>query len=406
MNAVGIDISKGKSMVAIARPLGEVVAAPFEIPHTASDLRALVHTLRSLDGETRVVLEHTGSYYLPVTQVLLDAGLFVCPANPLLIKTYNNNSIRKVKTDKADALKIAKYALDNWADLRQHSPMDTTRDQRKTLNRQYHLYVKNKVALANNLIALLDQSFPGINDRFGSPVREDGSQKWVDFAASFWHVDCVRSLSAKAFAERYLRWCKRHGYQFSVLKAETLYREAKELVPTLPKNDITKVLISQAVTQLNAMSRTVEVLRSEMHRLAALLPEYPVVMAMHGIGPSLGPQLMAEIGDVRRFKHRGSLTAFAGVDPSPSQSGAHQRLSNPTSKRGSPYLRKTLFVLMTILLQTARVDDPVYAFLDKKRSEGKPYYVYMTAGANKFLRVYYGRVNEFLASLEKSSPSE
>jgi transposase len=87
----------------------------------------------------------------------------------------------------------------------------------------------------------------------------------------------------------------------------------------------------------------------------------------------------------------------------PNQSGDLERKSNPSSKRGSPYLRKTLFVVMTVLLQNAPVDDPVYQFLDKKRSEGKPYYVYMTAGANKFLRIYYGRVNEYLCSLEDSS---
>ena len=125
-------------------------------------------------------------------------------------------------------------------------------------------------------------------------------------------------------------------------------------------------------------------------------------MDMYGVGLSMGPQLMAEIGDVRRFKHRGSLTAFAGVDPMPNQSGDLERRSNPASKRGSPYLRRTLFVVMTVLLQNAPADDLVFQFLDKKRAEGKPYYVYMTAGANKFLRIYYGRVNEYLSSLEDS----
>lgn len=126
----------------------------------------------------------------------------------------------------------------------------------------------------------------------------------------------------------------------------------------------------------------------------------PYCMSMYGIGPSTGPQLIAEIGDVGRFKHRGSLTAFAGVDPQPSQSGSHERKSNPSSKRGSPYMRKTLFLVMSILLKNAPADDLVYQFLDKKRSEGKPYYVYMTAGANKFLRIYYGRVREHLRALQ------
>lgn len=400
MNAVGIDVSKGKSMIAIIRPFGEVVAKPYEVSHTASELRELASFLQSLNGETRVVLEHTGRYYEPVVQALHSAGIFVSAVNPLLIKEYGNNSLRKVKTDKADALKIARYGLDRWAELRQHNPMDTVRSQLKTMNRQYALYSKNKTGLKNNLIALLDMTYPGVNAYFDSPVREDGSQKWVDFAASFWHVDCVRSLSQNAFAERYQRWCKRHGYNFNAAKAATIHEEAKELVPTLPKDSGSKVIIQSAIEQLGAVSRTVEVLRAEMNRLAALLPEYPVVMSMYGVGPSLGPQLMSEIGDVRRFAHRGALAAFAGVDPSANQSGTVERKSNPASKRGSPYLRKSLFLVMTCLMQKAPMDDVVYLFLDKKRAEGKPYYVYMTAGANKFLRVYYGKVNEYLDSLE------
>lgn len=400
MNVVGIDISKGKSMVAVLRPFGEVVTTPYEVSHTNHELRELACSLQSLAGETRVVLEHTGRYYEPVVQVLHSAGIFVSAVNPLLIKEYGNNSLRKVKTDKADALKIARYGLDNWVDLRQHSPMETARTQLKTMNRQYGLYSKNKAALKNNLIALLDQTYPGVNTYFDSPVRMDGSQKWVDFAAQFWHVDCVRSLSRNAFAERYRKWCKRHGYNFNAGKAATFHEEARELVPTLPKDEGSKVLIKSAIDQLNAVSRTVEVLRTEMNRLAVLLPEYPVVMSMYGVGPSLGPQLMAEIGDVRRFAHRGALAAFAGVDPSANQSGTMERKSNPSSKRGSPYLRKTLFVVMTVLMQNAPSNDAVYQFLDKKRTEGKPYYVYMTAGCNKFLRIYYGKVNEYLDSLE------
>lgn len=175
MNAVGIDVSKGKSMVSVVRPFGELVTKPYELRHTTSELRELASSLKRLEGETRVVLEHTGRYYEPVAQVLSDAGVFVSAVNPLLIKEYGNNSLRKVKTDKADSLKIARYALDNWVELRQHSPMDTIRYQLKTANRQYGLYTKNKTAFKNNLIALLDQTYPGVNALFESPVRADGS---------------------------------------------------------------------------------------------------------------------------------------------------------------------------------------------------------------------------------------
>ena len=125
---------------------------------------------------------------------------------------------------------------------------------------------------------------------------------------------------------------------------------------------------------------------------------------LYGVGESFGPQLMAEIGDVRRFDRKQALVAFAGIDPMPNQSGEKNVRSNKSSKRGSPYLRKTLFSIMMCLLQSAPADEPVFQFLDRKRSEGKPYYVYMTAGANKFLRRYYAKVRDYLATLDNFPP--
>lgn len=274
--------------------------------------------------------------------------------------------------------------------------MDETRNQLKTMNRQFSFYTDQKTAMKNNLIALLDQTFPGANDFFDSPARSDGSQKWVDFVYTYWHVDCVRGKSLSAFTEHYRSWCKRKGYNFSAGKAEEIYRVAADLIAVFPKSENTKMLIRQAVTLLNTTSQMVESLRIQMDQVASTLPEYSVVMAMNGVGPTLGPQLMAEIGDPTRFTHREALTAFAGVDPGADQSGDHNRKSNRTSKKGSPYLRRTLFLIMDGLIQRSPADSPVYAFMDKKRTQGKPYLVYMTAGANKFLRIYYGTVRDYL----------
>lgn len=206
-------------------------------------------------------------------------------------------------------------------------------------------------------------------------------------------------MSLNVFVEHYQKWCRRKKYNFSRAKAEEIHGTAKELVPVLPKDDFTKQILKRATEQLYAVSKTVEQLRTLMNETAATLPEYSVVMAMKGVGPSLGPQLMAEIGDVARFTHRNAITAFAGVDPGVNESGDYSQKSVHASKHGSPVLRKTLFQIMDVLIKTKPQDDPVYLFMDKKRAQGKPYYVYMTAGANKFLRIYYGRVKEYLASL-------
>ncbi len=401
MNAVGIDVSKRKSMVSILRPGGEVVSKPFEISHSSADVRALIDKINALDGESRVVMECTGRYYEPLAHTLTASGLFVSAVNPQLINNYQDedNALRKVKSDKADSVKIARYTLDRWAKLKQYSLMDELRSQLKTMNRQFGFYMKHRTAMKNNLIGLLDQTYPGVNTYFDSLARPDGSQKWVDFAATYWHVDCVRKMSLNAFTEHYQNWCHRKKYNFSKLKAEEIYGAAKELIPVLPKDDFTKRLIKQAVDQLDTASRTVEELRALMNDTAARLPEYPIVMAMKGVGPSLGPQLMAEIGDVTRFTHRNAITAFAGVDPGVNESGDYSQKSVHASKHGSPELRKTLFQVMDVLIKTKPQDDPVYLFMDKKRAQGKPYYVYMTAGANKFLRIYYGRVKEYLEAL-------
>lgn len=130
-------------------------------------------------------------------------------------------------------------------------------------------------------------------------------------------------MSLNAFTEHYQNWCKRKKHNFSKSKAEEIYGLSKEHVPILPKDEITKLILKQAIDQLNVVSKTVEEFRSIMYKTVSKLLEFPVVMNMKGVCLSLGPQLMAEIGDVLRFTHKGALTAFAGVDPGVNESGSY-----------------------------------------------------------------------------------
>jgi hypothetical protein len=155
--------------------------------------------------------------------------------------------------------------------------------------------------LKNNLIALLDQTFPDVNTLFSSIPRRDGHEKWVDFAAKFWHRECVCGVSKSLFQERYAKWCKKTGYNYNYDKAETIYVQAHSKINIFPKNDTTKALITLAISQLNMINETLAAIHCEMLRLSAELPEYSTVMSMHGIGEILGPQLMAELGDIWRF---------------------------------------------------------------------------------------------------------
>lgn len=326
MNAVGIDVSKGKSMVAVMRPFGEVVLSPFEVSHSSSELSKLARLLKSLDGESRVILESTGNYHAPVAKVLHDAGVYVSVVNAMLVHGYGNNSLRRAKTDKKDAVKLANFGLDHWLSLPRYVPDEDTRLLLKSCYRQYQQYAKFQTMMKNNLISLLD---------------------------------------------------------------------------VMPKTDTTKLLVRQAITQLRTISSAKAALQNEMETLAASLPEYPVVMDMFGVGPKLGPQLMAEIGDVRRFHSKKALVAYAGIDAPPYQSGQLNVRSRSISKRGSPALRRTLFLVMSVYLKNSPEDEPVYQYMAMKRAQGKPYLVYMMASANKFLRRYYATVKAYLNALEQ-----
>lgn len=157
-------------------------------------------------------------------------------------------------------------------------------------------------------------------------------------------------MSQTTFTERYRKWCKRHDYRFHAEKTVQIHAESKDLIAILPKDSLTKTLIKQTVNQFNTASKAV---RSQMQRLPEQLPEYSVVMGMYGVGKS--------------------------------------------SKRDAPELRKTLFLVMDTLIKKVSPEDTVFRFTDKKCAEGKPYLVYRTTNTNKFLRVYYGKVKEYLA---------
>ncbi len=192
-------------------------------------------------------MECTGRYHEPMANALHKAVLFISVVNPHLIKNFGNNSLRKVKSDPADARKIARYTLDNWTELRQYVDMDNTRTQLKTLNSQFSFFMKQKAASKVNLIAMLNNTYPSVNKLFDSPVRDDGSEKWVDYAYSFWHLDCVRKIGLKTFTERYKTFCRKHHYNFQSSKPEELFLASKELVAVFPKEKNYKLLIQQSI---------------------------------------------------------------------------------------------------------------------------------------------------------------
>ena len=124
MIAVGIDISKAKSTVAVIDSDGTVLASPFTMAHTQPEMEAFVTYLKGLGEPTTILMEYTGHYHYPVLKKLQDEGFPVCIVNPYQMKKYGDVEIHKAKTDKKDALRIAAYALEKSYKLVPYSSME------------------------------------------------------------------------------------------------------------------------------------------------------------------------------------------------------------------------------------------------------------------------------------------
>lgn len=396
MISIGIDAAKGKSTICILKPYGEVVVPPRDILHTASELESLVFLLKSLGEPVKAVMESTGTYHYPILHALVAADIFSAVENPLVIKKYISANIRKGKTDKMDAIKLAQYGLEKWLTLKPYEPQEATYSELKLLGRQYTNYIEMRVAALNQFSDLLDQTMPGIDRLLKSNSANKAKCKACDFAETFWHFDQITMRSEKSFIAAYNAWAKKKGYRPSESKAKEIYALAKNGTPTLSSSmPSTKMLILESIRLLNTANLTLRTILSQMHLLASELPEYSIVSAMKGVGSQLSVLLIAEIGDVHRFHSGSALVAYAGLDAPPFQSGKFDGSKRHISKRGSSQLRKLCFeVMMALKLKPPKEDTSVYDYMLKKEAEGKPKMVAKVAAMNKFLRIYYARVLE------------
>lgn len=395
MISVGIDISKEKSTVCILKPYGEIIRSPYEISHTETQVSELVSMILNLNGEVRVVMEATGNYHLPILSYLKDQGVFVAVINPLVMKKYASTTLRKGKTDKLDAIKIASYGLDNWFHLVDYEATEEVYSQLRLLGRQYAHYIKIRIESKLSLTNMLDYTMPGIKSLLKSRSDKPEKDKLNDFVEEYWHFDNITNKSKNQFINSYQKWAKKKGYQQSETKAIKIYTLATEGIPTLSSNaPSTKMLVLEAVRVLREVDKTLVLILSQMQELAKSLREYSVVREMDGVGEVLAPRLIAEIGDVRRFHSGKALIAYAGIDAPPYQSGQFTGTNRRISKRGSSTLRKTGYEVMKCLKSNKPQEDAVYLFMIKKEAEGKASKVAKIAGLNKFLRIYYARVKE------------
>jgi transposase len=396
MLAVGIDVSKSKSAAAILNPDGTVHTKPFEFRHSQPEMDALIRYIKDQNQPVTILMENTGHYHYPVLKALEAAGLPVCLINAYQMKKYGDMELRKAKTDKKDALRIARYALEKGYSLVPHTSMDQKYEDLRFLARQYDqrmgTLTTNKVFLIN----LLDETMPGITKLLSLTTRDPETSLTMLFIKRFKSYDRIKKMGRTRFLDSYNKLARKSRNRRAYGYGLAIYELAVNSITTRGENEFTLAAQDQCVDLVSESQKAADAIILNMQTLAETLPEYAVLRSMAGVGDRLGPLILAEIGDIRRFHSGKALNAYAGNDAPPYQSGTFESHNRHISKRGNAALRKYCFEVMQALKLTRPQDDPVYLFLIKKEQEGKPYNVAKMAGVNKFLRIYYARAMEAL----------
>lgn len=389
---VGIDVSKGKSTVAILSIEGEVIEEPFEINHDINGLNLLEEKLKDISKEDlKIVMEETGTYHLPVLGYLLDKGYFVVAENALKIKKYLDRGLRKTKTDKKDSYKLAEYTCDNWYKLNKARENDETYDNLRFLSRQYINNINVQVKQKNNFSNLCDLLFPG----YYQMLDENNFILGLEIFKKYYHPEIVTNKKQSQFVDEIDKLAKKLGHKGAgITLANKIYLLAQKTISPRPNNEFAQLSAISCADALILTIKTTTTIITEMDKLARELPEYDVISEIPGCGKKLTSRVIAEIGDVRRFKNAGSIIAYAGLDAPPYQSGQFEATNRHISKRGNKYLRKTGYEVMKSIKSSCKSDNELKSYIIQKENEGKLKKVAKIAGLNKFLRMYYGIVKK------------
>ena len=379
---VGIDVSKDKSDICIKDVNGDDLIKRLIIANKKADLEHLYETIERLrsktPGNSDVVfgMEATGIYSLPLYSALTRDGYKVKLYNPIQTNGFRKMNIRKTKTDPIDSAIIADMLrfseppqVNAIKDLNLYQLRELVRIRDRLIDKQ----TVCKVQLVRNI----DTVWPD----YSSVMKGATSATSIAILKKYSVPSKVRAESFEKFYE--LVKMKSRS-KISRTAAEAIYNHAGNIL-TIPELDsIISVEIKTLIKELELYDEQIRSIEKRIDQMMKLIDSK--IMSIPGIGDTLGPMILGEIGDANRFPTAKKLIAFAGLDPIVSQSGRFENKSGKISKRGSPLLRKGLFLAANVARQN---DENLKRFYDKKINEGKHHYSALNAVAAKVLRIVY-----------------
>ena len=378
MFIVGIDIAKHTHQASVMNPDGSLIGKSIKISNTSSGFEAFIEKLHNIDPDLshfEFGMESTGHYWLNLYTHLSDLGCTVHVINPVQSDALRGLYIRQTKNDIkdsaiiADVIRIGRYCETTVSDDKMLALRDLTRQR---------FYLVDMISdLKRKSLTLIDRIFPEypklFSDTFGSTSLE--------LLANCNTPEDIIAIDTDKLVEMLSTASKG---RFKREKAEKIKAAAQNSFGALLCTDSTSFMLKQFVEQIKFLENQLDEL-NEM--ISERLAEFnSPITSITGIGDVLGASILSEIGDISRFESADKLAAFAGIDPTVSQSGNFLGTKNKMSKRGSPYLRHAIWLAAT----AAILHDPaIKAFYDRKKAQGKHHYVCVGYICRKLINIIF-----------------
>ena len=370
---VGIDISKYKHTLVIASHLGEVIQKPLDFDNNQVGFKLLLDKLKPYDSNLlKIGFESTGHYSANLRQFLIDQGYSFYQLNPHLVKKFTLSlSTRKAKTDKIDALAIAKFLM--TIDSKSFTSLSYHMSHLKSLTRHYYRLNKYMGKTKVELVNLLDKAFPEFSNYFSyiygktslSILSKANSLKSIANMSES-RYDSLRKLSRGKFKYSTYIKLKQTAKQSVGVKDNYLWIQLHLLIKRIQSFQEEKDLITESIS---AIMKDIDT----------------PILSIPGLATPSAAIILSEIGNIFKFSSSRSLIAYAGLDNSVHQSGTESNYGR-ISKRGSKYLRTALYNVSLTVINNSKV---FYDYYFDKKSKGKSHTLSLIWVSRKLLRVIY-----------------
>ncbi|WP_313291996.1 IS110 family transposase [Faecalispora jeddahensis] len=375
---VGIDIAKKNHEASIINSKGELLDKSISFSNSQAGCDKLTSLLDKFGADTSNVIigmEATGHYWISLYSYLIDQGFTVYVINPIQSDAFRKMYIRQTKNDSKDSFIIAQIM--RFGEFSSTSLADEDIMALRQLSRYRLALVDECSDWKRKCIALLDQVFPEysklFSDTFGVTSREILSKYPTPEDMLSTDTDTLVELLSKASKGR-----------FGISKANEIQESASNTFGVSFAKNAFAFQIKQIIAQINFIEDQLEELEIEISTL--LHRTNSVITTITGIGDVLGAIIIGEIGDISRFESAPQLVAYAGLDVAVKQSGDFIGTQTKISKRGSPYLRRAIWLAATV---AAFKDPALSVYYQSLKSRGKHHLTAVGAVARKMCNIIF-----------------